>query len=112
MYSNFLKVEVKLKKSEALHWSKLEKSPNDIVVKKTSHIDLIEEKKRNYNFGFKNIFLIFFYLIVADYPSSSRKAKNWDKIAADVTAEEKDEKLEGDAALNKYFFSIKYKTFY
>ncbi|RNA28030.1 suppressor of G2 allele of SKP1 -like protein [Brachionus plicatilis] len=81
------KVEIKLKKCEALHWSKLEKSLNDIVVKKTSTIDVIEEKK-------------------PDYPTSSRKPKNWDKIAADVAAEEKDEKLEGDAALNKLFKQI------
>ncbi|CAF0908742.1 unnamed protein product [Brachionus calyciflorus] len=81
------KVEIKLKKTEALHWSKLEKSPNDIVVKKTSTVEVIEEKK-------------------PDYPSSSRKPKNWDKLVADVVAEEKDEKLEGDAALNKLFKQI------
>ena len=37
----------------------------------------------------------------AVYPSSSKKQKDWDKIHADIVAEEKDEKLEGDAALNK-----------
>lgn len=42
----------------------------------------------------------------ATYPTSSKNPKNWDKIAADVAAEEKDEKLEGDAALNRLFQQI------
>lgn len=56
-------------------------SSNDLVAKKVSQIEL--EKK-------------------PEYPTSSKKPKNWDKIVADVAEEEKDEKLEGDAALNKY----------
>ena len=39
-----------------------------------------------------------FYLL-AVYPSSSKKPKNWDAIAKEVDAEE--DKVEGDAALNK-----------
>lgn len=35
------------------------------------------------------------------YPSSSKKAKDWDKLEVEIKNEEKDEKLEGDAALNK-----------
>jgi hypothetical protein len=42
-----------------------------------------------------------FIRISAQYPSSSKNPKNWDKIVADATEEEKNEKLEGDAALNK-----------
>ena len=42
----------------------------------------------------------------ANYPTSSKKPKNWDRLVADLTAEEKDEKLEGDAALNKLFKDI------
>ncbi len=49
------------------------------------------------------LLILLIFIIEAEYPSSSKKPKNWDKIAADVEAEEKDEKLEGDAALNKYF---------
>ena len=41
------------------------------------------------------------------YPSSNTRApKDWDKIEASVKKEEKDEKLEGDAALNKLFRDI------
>ncbi|WZZ89630.1 hypothetical protein YC2023_118209 [Brassica napus] len=36
------------------------------------------------------------------YPSSKR-VKDWDKLEAEVKKHEKDEKLEGDAALNKFF---------
>ena len=35
------------------------------------------------------------------YPSSSKKAKDWDKIEVEIKKEEKEEKLEGDAALNQ-----------
>ncbi|BAS73242.1 Os01g0624500, partial [Oryza sativa Japonica Group] len=39
------------------------------------------------------------------YPSSKSK-KDWDKLEAEVKKEEKEEKLEGDAALNKFFRDI------
>ena len=39
------------------------------------------------------------------YPSS-KKVKDWDKLEAEVKKQEKDEKLEGDAALNKFFREI------
>nr|CAB3473638.1 unnamed protein product [Digitaria exilis] len=39
------------------------------------------------------------------YPSSKSK-KDWDKLEAEVKKEEKDEKLDGDAALNKFFRDI------
>ncbi len=40
------------------------------------------------------------------YPSSSQHTKDWDKLVADIKEEEKDEKLEGDAALNQLFQQI------
>ena len=40
------------------------------------------------------------------YPSSSHYTRDWDKLAAQVKAEEKDEKAEGDAALNQLFQKI------
>lgn len=42
------------------------------------------------------------------YPTSSRSgaARDWDKIAAEIKQEEKDEKLEGEAQLNKFFREI------
>ena len=43
---------------------------------------------------------------VHKYPSSSHHTRDWDKLAAEVKREEKDEKLEGDAALNKLFQQI------
>jgi suppressor of G2 allele of SKP1 len=39
------------------------------------------------------------------YPSSKPK-KDWDKLEAEVKKQEKDEKLDGDAALNKFFREI------
>ncbi|CAF0800354.1 unnamed protein product [Rotaria sordida] len=40
------------------------------------------------------------------YPSSSKKAKDWDKFEVEIKKEEKEEKLEGDAALNQLFQQI------
>lgn len=41
------------------------------------------------------------------YPSSSKKAKDWDKIELEIKNEEKEEKPEGDEALNKYVFLLR-----
>ena len=35
------------------------------------------------------------------YPSSSKKAKDWNKLEVEIKNEEKEEKPEGDAALNQ-----------
>ena len=40
------------------------------------------------------------------YPSSSHFNKDWDKLVADIKKEEKNEKLEGEAALNQLFQQI------
>ena len=40
------------------------------------------------------------------YPSSSHYTRDWDKLVANVKKEEKEEKPEGDAALNKLFQQI------
>ena len=43
---------------------------------------------------------------VTKYPSSSHHARNWDKLVTDINKEEKEEKPEGDTALNKLFQDI------
>lgn len=40
------------------------------------------------------------------YPSSSHYTRDWDKLVVEIKKEEKDEKLEGDAALNQLFQNI------
>ena len=44
------------------------------------------------------------------YPSSSKKAKDWNKLEVEIKKEEKEEKLEGDAALNQYVFVVTFTT--
>lgn len=78
------KIEVKLKKREGVQWKKLEGEDTEIlpVAAAPSATD------------------------APSYPSSSHYTRNWDKLAAEVTEEEKNEKLEGDAALNQFFQKI------
>ncbi|XP_056411450.1 protein SGT1 homolog [Hyla sarda] len=75
------KIEIKMKKTEALRWDKLEGQPEPHVKQFTPE--------------FMN-----------KYPSSSHYTKNWDKLVVEIKEEEKNEKLEGDAALNHLFQQI------
>ncbi|KAM4699765.1 protein SGT1 homolog isoform 2-T4 [Discoglossus pictus] len=75
------KIEIKMKKTEALRWEKLE-GQGDCKLK---HFTTDSTHK---------------------YPSSSHYTKNWDKVVCDIKEEEKNEKLEGDAALNQLFQQI------
>ena len=43
---------------------------------------------------------------VSKYPSSSHYTRDWDKLVTDIKAEEKEEKPEGDQALNQLFQQI------
>ncbi|MCJ8747881.1 hypothetical protein PDJAM_G00158560 [Pangasius djambal] len=75
------KVEIKMKKTEAIRWEKLE---GEGVLPSLKH----------------------FSPSTNQYPSSSHYTRNWDKLVGDIKEEEKNEKLEGDAALNKLFQQI------
>lgn len=52
------------------------------------------------------LFSVIPVLISDQYPSSSHYTRNWDRLVGDIKEEEKNEKLEGDAALNKLFQQI------
>lgn len=79
------KVEIRLSKVEKIHWASLEFSIESRVQQKINGPSA--ESKR------------------PTYPSS-KPSKDWDKLEAQVKKEEKDEKLDGDAALNKFFRDI------
>ncbi|XP_061588989.1 protein SGT1 homolog isoform X2 [Cololabis saira] len=73
------KVEIKMKKTDGVRWEKLEGEGQESTVKHFNpHL----------------------------YPSSSHFTQKWDKMVLDLGDEEKNEKLEGDAALNKLFQQI------
>ncbi|XP_054829905.1 protein SGT1 homolog isoform X2 [Eublepharis macularius] len=76
------KIEIKLKKPEAVRWEKLEGNGGSPKLKQ---------------FTPESMHL---------YPSSSHYTRNWDKLVGEIKEEEKNEKLEGDAALNKLFQQI------
>jgi len=79
------KVEIKLAKADGTQWKQLEFDSKPQIVKT---VVIPKEEKLK-------------------YPTSNKKpAKDWDKMEAEVKKEEKDEKLEGDAALNKLFREI------
>lgn len=82
------KVEIRLVKAERLTWKTLEYNESQVMVQAPP---IVVKSVAN----------------TSGYPSSSKKGnKDWDKIEAEVKKEEKDEKLEGDAALNKLFRDI------
>lgn len=78
------KIEIKMKKPEALQWEKLEGPGPDSKLKQLAPVSDSTHL----------------------YPSSSHSTKNWDKLVVEIKEEEKNEKLEGDAALNKLFQQI------
>ncbi|KAK3251379.1 Cochaperone protein [Cymbomonas tetramitiformis] len=84
------KVEFSLKKATAVQWTALEATGGSTVAQPVNFSSTTMTKP--------------------SYPSSTaaktKKATDWDKLEADLKAEEKDEKLEGDAALNKLFQDI------
>ncbi|CAH2223989.1 SGT1 homolog [Pelobates cultripes] len=75
------KIEIKMKKTEAMWWEKLEGQEQSLLKHFTA--DSLHK-----------------------YPSSSHYTKNWDKLVVEIKEEEKNEKVEGDAALNKLFQQI------
>eukprot|EP00252_Welwitschia_mirabilis_P008455 TRINITY_DN2030_c1_g1_i1.p1 TRINITY_DN2030_c1_g1~~TRINITY_DN2030_c1_g1_i1.p1 ORF type:complete len:268 (-),score=64.60 TRINITY_DN2030_c1_g1_i1:279-1082(-) len=80
------KIEIRLAKADLIHWSSLEYVKDPIVVPPSNVSSDISRLK---------------------YPSSNTKSnKDWDKLEAQVKLEEKEENLEGEAALNKLFRDI------
>ncbi|GMH28107.1 hypothetical protein Nepgr_029950 [Nepenthes gracilis] len=79
------KIEIRLAKAEAIHWASFEFSKETILPQK------INVSSATYR---------------PTYPSSKPRAVDWDKFEAQVKKEEKEEKLDGDAALNKFFQDI------
>uniref|UniRef100_A0A8C5W7D4 SGT1 homolog, MIS12 kinetochore complex assembly cochaperone n=1 Tax=Leptobrachium leishanense TaxID=445787 RepID=A0A8C5W7D4_9ANUR len=75
------KIEIKMKKTEAIRWEKLEGQEQPDIKHFTADA-------------------------THRYPSSSHYTKNWDKLVVDIKEEEKNEKAEGDAALNQLFQQI------
>ncbi|PRQ60226.1 putative SGS domain, HSP20-like chaperone, tetratricopeptide-like helical domain-containing protein [Rosa chinensis] len=80
------KVEIRLAKAESIQWTSLEFSKDNPVPLKVNAPVIGAQRP--------------------SYPSSKPKRVDWDKLEAEVKKEEKDEKLDGDAALNKFFQDI------
>ncbi|XP_048777485.2 protein SGT1 homolog [Ostrea edulis] len=80
------KIEIKLRKFEEMQWKKLEDDGMKDNVK--------QFRPEGADLG------------VSKYPTSSHYTRNWDKLVTDIKQEEKDEKLDGDAALNQLFQKI------
>ncbi|CAN1751454.1 Protein SGT1 homolog [Linum perenne] len=80
------KVEIRLAKAEPIHWTSLEYQETSVVRRvDTSSAEVVKRPA---------------------YPSSKLTKVDWDKLEAQVKQEEKDEKLDGDAGLNKFFREI------
>ncbi|XVF53512.1 hypothetical protein PTKIN_Ptkin05aG0105100 [Pterospermum kingtungense] len=81
------KIEIRLAKADPILWASLEFS-REVAVPPRVNASSITANQRPV------------------YPSSKPKRVDWDKLEAQVKEEEKDEKLDGDAALNKFFRDI------
>ncbi|KAL0647142.1 hypothetical protein Bca4012_045433 [Brassica carinata] len=79
------KIEILLAKAEIVTWASLEHDKGPTVLPKPNVSTEVSMRLA--------------------YPSSKR-VKDWDKLEAEVKKQEKDEKLEGDTALNKFFCEI------
>ncbi|XP_010671588.2 protein SGT1 homolog B [Beta vulgaris subsp. vulgaris] len=79
------KIEIRLAKAEPIQWTSLEFT-KDVAVPQKINISTPAQRP--------------------SYPSSKHRGVDWDKLEAEVKKEEKDEKLDGDAALNKFFQDI------
>uniref|UniRef100_A0A7S3BRN0 SGT1 n=1 Tax=Prasinoderma singulare TaxID=676789 RepID=A0A7S3BRN0_9VIRI len=83
------KVELRLAKAEPVQWADVEKLEGDRAPAAPPAANYSSATDR------------------PSYPSSSKRDfRDWDKLETEVKREEKDEKLEGDAALNKLFQDI------
>ncbi|KEH26376.1 putative SGS domain, HSP20-like chaperone, acetyltransferase A, auxiliary subunit [Medicago truncatula] len=80
------KIEIRLAKAESIPWKTLEFNKETTIAPKA--IASVTATQR------------------PTYPSSKPKRTDWDKLEAQVKKEEKDENLDGDAALNKFFREI------
>ncbi|RRT84375.1 hypothetical protein B296_00003736 [Ensete ventricosum] len=109
------KVEIHLLKAEAITWTSLEHSDEKTVPQKISTLP-----------GGSLMFLldIILYFLLPKQPNNCLKTKSaaskeqrpsypsskskidWDKLEAQVKKEEKEEKLDSDASLNKFFQEI------
>ncbi|XP_027360017.1 protein SGT1 homolog A-like isoform X1 [Abrus precatorius] len=79
------KIEIRLTKAEAINWTSLEYSKDTLPQK--INMPIVQSERPT-------------------YPSSKPRTRDWDKLEAQVKKEEKEEKLDGDAALNKLFRDI------
>ncbi|KAJ1704438.1 hypothetical protein LUZ63_004217 [Rhynchospora breviuscula] len=79
------KIEIRLFKAEAITWASLEFSNKKALPQKVNTPASTSQRPT--------------------YPSSKSKV-DWDKLEAQVKKEEKEEKLDGDAGLNKFFRDI------
>ncbi|KAK7489869.1 hypothetical protein BaRGS_00018891 [Batillaria attramentaria] len=83
------KVEIKLKKAEGIQWTNLEGDGQKLMLKLPSVAATVPGED-----------------VTKRYPTSSHHTRNWDQLEREVKEEEKNEKVEGDAALNKLFQQI------
>ncbi|KAI4351624.1 hypothetical protein L6164_005967 [Bauhinia variegata] len=81
------KIEIHLAKAEPIQWTSLEYSKEGGVLQR-ANVSSVAGGQR------------------PTYPSSKSTRVDWDKLEAQVKKEEKEEKLDGDAALNKFFRDI------
>ncbi|XP_065058724.1 protein SGT1 homolog [Rhopilema esculentum] len=81
------KIEVKMKKTEGMRWNSLENKNEPVFAKLDKDSATNESSTRQ-------------------YPTSSKRHQDWDKLAAKIEKDETEDKKEGEAALNELFQKI------
>lgn len=114
----FFQIEIKMKKTAAIQWEKLQ---GECTLSNVKHFTPSQYwKAHRIMLSFSLMFMpkcaepVYCYFtsccllpnLLDQYPSSSHYTRNWDKVVGEIKEEEKNEKLEGDAALNKLFQQI------
>lgn len=84
------KIEIKMRKVEGLQWTALEAADN----KTNPNVKHFQPDSQGSSSAANK------------YPSSSHYTRNWDKLVSDIKKEEKDEKPEGNEAMNKLLQQI------
>lgn len=99
----FVQIEVRLYKVDAIQWTSLDakNKPNAPPSKSTTRDPHFKQTRLSIPLLVSMNRAATDKSVPPTYPSSSKNPKDWNKLEVEIKKEEKEEKPEGDAALNQ-----------